>query len=341
MNKHRNRILVICGPTATGKTSLGVHLAKKFSAKGGNGEIVSADSRQVYRGMDLATGKDLPRDAKLKIKSEKLKVKVDTNILRPYRFDDIPVFLLDVVYPHEAFSVAEYHKFAHEVIENVWTRGKLPILVGGTGLYIKAIIDGIDTIGVPPNPNLRTAYQNKATEELFDILFHLAPEVANGLNASERKNKVRLIRKIEIAQVGLEKFVERIWLGLDSLIIGLTAPRDILKRRIEERIDSWLESSGAQQEIRQLLASGIKWDAQSMSAIGYRQWRKYFEGGYQLQEVVREWKKDEWRYSKRQLTWFKKDKRIVWFDITKDGWQEDVEEKVRKWYNEDKLKAKS
>ncbi len=313
------KFLVICGPTATGKTILGVRLAKQF-----DGELVSVDSRQVYRGMDIGTGKDLPKNSKYqKLKNSKLGY---------YLFDGVPVWMLDVVEPTHSFSVAEYHGFAHKVIEDIWKREKLPILVGGTGLYIKAMIDGIDTLGVPPNPQLRAAYEKKSTEELFNILFHLSPDTVNTLNVSERKNKQRLIRKIEIAQMGVKKVTGKKWKNLKVVMIGLVCSYNILRQRIERRIEKWV-MKGAEDEVRKLLGRGIDWNFQAMNALGYRQWKEYFEGVAKKEEVVKRWKIDEWHYARRQLTWFKRDPRIQWFDVTKKRWEEDVEKKVQAWYN--------
>lgn len=323
-----NKLLVICGPTATGKTSLGIKLAKKF-----NGEIVSADSRQIYRGMDIATGKDLPASAKLKAKSGQRLV--------PYRFNDVPVWMLDIVEPTESFSVADYCAFAYRVIDDILKRGKLPVIVGGTGFYIKALIDGIDTLDVPPNPELRKAYENRGVEELFNVLFHLDPETANNLNLSDKRNKVRLLRKIEIAQSTRKAATmnrtrlpaRQVIVAKKVLFVGLTASPEILRERINKRIDEWIEQ-GAEDEVVRLLASGVPWDAQSMNAIGYRQWKSYFEGKAEKEEIIGIWKTDEWQYVKRQLTWFKRDQRINWFDITDNSWLVKVEELVRNWYNE-------
>ncbi len=313
------KLLVICGPTATGKTQLGVRLAKKF-----DGEMVSVDSRQVYRGMDIATGKDLPKNSTYqKLKNSKLGY---------YLFDSIPVWMLDVVEPTHSFSVAEYHERAHKVIEDIWKREKLPILVGGTGLYVKAMIDGIDTLGVPPHPQLRAAYEKKSAEELFNILFHLSPDTANTLNVSERKNKQRLIRKIEIAQMGVKEVSGKKWKNLKVVMIGLVCSYNILRQRIERRIEKWV-IKGAEDEVMKLLGSGVGWNFQAMNALGYRQWKPYFEGKSKKEEVVERWKVDEWHYARRQLTWFKRDKRIQWFDVTKKRWEEDVEKKVQAWYN--------
>lgn len=299
-----DKLLVICGPTATGKTELGVRLAKKI-----DGEIVSADSRQVYRGLDIATGKDL------------------------LAYGDVPVWMLDVVRPTQQFSVALYRELAVRVIREVWERKKLPVLVGGTGLYIKAVVDGIETAVIPPSKKLRKKYEGKSADELFSVLSKIDSKKAQSLNDSDRKNPRRLIRAIEIAShFPPQNPHSHIPLPTSSLMIGLTASPDILKGKIETRIAGWVKE-GAEGEVRKLIASGVSWDTQAMNAIGYREWRPFFERKAGGEEVVTQWKKDEWQYVRRQLTWFKRDKRIVWFDITKNGWGEKVERLVKEWYD--------
>lgn len=267
--------------------------------------------------MDIATGKDIDGGKK---KSDIWYIK------------NIPVWLLDVADPGQPFSVAQYHRLAHLAIEDIWKRKKLPILVGGTGLYIKAMIDGIDTLGIPPNPQLRATYAKKIAEDLFDVLLHLDPERANSLNRSERKNKQRLLRRIEIAQGGVGKKHVVEWKDLDALMVGLSVPTQILREKIFTRINGWI-ARGAQGEVARLVGWGVGWDTQAMSAIGYGQWRPYFEGTQTRSQVIQRWKQEEWRYSRRQLTWFKKDKRIRWFDTTEPGWQKKVEKLVGNWYH--------
>ncbi|MDO8551288.1 MAG: tRNA (adenosine(37)-N6)-dimethylallyltransferase MiaA [bacterium] len=314
-----NKILIIVGPTASGKTGLGLLLAKKY-----NGEIVSADSRQVYKEIDISTGKDIEGGKWITKKGEK----------GHWEVGGMPIWLLDVVNPSYSFSVADYHDLAHGIIKNIWRREKLPIVVGGTGLYIKAMLDGIDTLGVPPNPKLREAYENKTAKELLDILFHLDSKTAENMNRDDRQNKRRLIRKIEILQSGVIAKKKKEFVNLDPFLIGLTAPMEVLYQKIDNRIDSWVKG-GAEKEIKKLIGMGYSWELPAISAIGYRQWKPYFEGKVKAEEVVKRWKFDEHGYARRQLTWFKRDKRIKWFDISKRKWENKVEKLFSKWYHKD------
>lgn len=307
----KTKLLVVCGPTGVGKTSLGIHLAKKF-----RGEIVSADSRQVYKKLDLGTGKDLENATKVK---------------DWWEIEGVPLYLVDVAEPDEQFSVAKYTALALSIIGDIAKQDKLPILLGGTGLYLSAIVDGIDTLGISPNEELRKQYQNKTAEELLMILARLDPELANSLNKSEQYNKRRLIRRIEIAQTG-GKANQKKQQRYDSLWIGVTCKPETLRERIEKRIDQWVKE-GAEDEVRTLLEQGISWESQSMSALGYRQWQDYFEGDATREEVITRWKNEEYQYAKRQLTWFKKDPKILWFDIESPEWRQKVDKAVADWYH--------
>lgn len=300
------KLLIVCGPTATGKTALALFLARKFK-----GELVSADSKQVYKGLNIGTGKDLPL----------------INGTRLWGYD--------LVGPKDDFSVAQYVAFAQRTIGSIQERGKLPILVGGTGLYIKAIVDGIPTVKIPQNKSLRKNLASKDANELFEMLAQLDPIRAGTLNASDKKNPRRLIRGIEIAtwklgsgRKGLEAKTTK---PSSALFIGLTAPREFLFKKIKNRVKARLQA-GVEEEIKKLIESGVSWDNQSMSSLGYRQWRGYFEGELTRGEAIKNWEQEEKKYSKRQVTWFKRDKRINWFDITSSGWEKKVEKLVKKWY---------
>jgi tRNA dimethylallyltransferase len=317
-----DKLLIICGPTATGKTSLGIHLAKKF-----NGEIVSADSRQVYRGMDIGTGKDLPVISNFQFPISNLK-KLG---LGCYTLEGIRVWMLDMVEPSQEFNVARYVDLAQKVIVDIWQRNKLPIIVGGTGLYIKGLIDGIETLGVQPDWELRRRLENLPAQNLFDLLSRTDPIKAASLNASDRKNPRRLIRAIEVAskkpifKLNAKPFI------LDPLLIGLKTELKELYQRIDRRVEKRV-NQGVEKEIKKLISKGYSWNLPAMSALGYQEWQDYFEGQATREEVIQKWKFDEHGYARRQLTWFKKDKRIKWFNISKPNYQNEVEKLVESWY---------
>ena len=302
----RNKLLVICGQTGTGKTSLAIYLAKKF-----DGELISADSRQVYKGLDIGTGKDLKEIEKSKIK----------------------IWGYDLIEPKKNFSVGNYIRFAQKVINDIQKRDKLPILVGGTGLFTKGVTDGIPTAFVPRNLKLRKNLEEKDVNELFEILAQLDPIKAGSLNRSDKFNPRRLIRGIEVAAWSLERKAPRLFKKpkYELLEIGLQTSQDNLSQKIEKRVDKRIKG-GVEEEIKDLISSGISWDSQSMTSLGYRQWRGYFESKITKGEVIDNWKKEELRYAKRQLTWFKKDVRINWFDSSKKNFIKNVEKLVKKWY---------
>lgn len=317
------KLLIICGPTATGKTSLGVHLAKKFQ-----GEIISADSRQVYKGMDIATGKDI--GAAKWVKDH-------------WEVNGIPIWLLDVVKPNEEFSVTHYADLAWKKIRNIWQKGKLPILVGGTGFYIKTIIEDIPSKGISPNRLLREQLELKSVDSLFEELAEFDSFRAGQMNSSDRQNKRRLVRAIEVARWRVNNRLQETKkfppfeksLPFDFLLIGLRAPLKTLYQKIDKRVEEHLQM-GAEKEVKKLLAQGFSWKLPSMSAMGYQEWQPYFEGKAKLEEIVARWKFDEHAYARRQITWFKKQKKIYWFDIHEKRWQDKIEKEVFIWYTQNK-----
>lgn len=266
-----NKLLVICGPTATGKTALAAALAKKF-----NGELVSADSRQVYCGMDIVTGKDKP---------------------------DVPIWLYNVVNPEEEFSVSHWVRLAKRAVADIAKRNKLPIIVGGTGLYIRALIHPFATIDIPPNKALRNKLQTLSVTQLQNMVKR------SDMNDSDWQNPRRLIRRIEIAKgEKIHKSQKKIY---DTLLIGLTAPLPILDARIDKRFAQRIQQ-GMKEEIDRLIKKYGR-DFPSMSAIGL----------------------NEHAYARRQLTWFKKEKSIHWFDVTDAEMSDKVTALVRAWYTTD------
>jgi tRNA dimethylallyltransferase len=267
-----NKILVVCGPTATGKTALAVHLAKKFS-----GELVSADSRQVYRGMDLITGKEKA---------------------------DVPIWLYDVVDPDEEFSVSHWVKLAGRAVADIQKRNKLPIVVGGTGLYIHALLNPLETVNIPPDSKLRAQLSMISKEKLQKKLQMVAPNVWKKLNISDSNNPRRLIRKIEIAKSKIPTKTQT-----DHLLIGLKAPLVELDKRIDARMNQ-RKKKGIEREIAGLLSVYDR-NLPSMSAIGL----------------------NEHAYARRQITWFSRDPTVRWFDITKPGFKKNVTAHITRWYN--------
>ena len=244
----------------------------------------------------------------------------------------------DLVDPKGEFSVAQYLKIAHRIIDDISKRGAFPILVGGTGLYIRGVIDGIDTADVPKNNKLRKNLEGKSVNELYEKLSQLDSLKAGSFNSSDKKNPRRLVRAIEIAQYQLtKKFVtsarHTIGNNFDVLRIGLTAPKEFIDRRIVKRVIDRLDK-GIKTEVENLLKSGVTWENQAMMAMGYGLWRDYFEGDVTEDQILAEWARDEVRYAKRQMVWFKKDRRITWFDITDPEFLINVESLVKKWYNQ-------
>jgi tRNA dimethylallyltransferase len=318
-----DKLLVICGPTSTGKTRLAIKLAKKF-----NGEIISADSRQVYRGLNIGTGKDLPKGAKIKFPWFKK--------YGYYEIDGVKIWGYDLADPRHEFNVAQYLKFAERIISDIVKRGKIPILAGGTGLYIKGVVDGIPTAFVPKNNSLRKNLENKTPDELFEMLAQIDAIKAGQMNSSDKKNPRRLIRAIEVAtwkigNVKKEQRIEKKKVCPEVLMVGLTAPEKFIDKKIELRVDQRIKD-GIKEEIKGLIKNHVNWNMPSMTSMGYRQWKDYFGRKKGEAEVIKEWEEEEKKYVKRQMVWFKKDKRIRWFDITSADYPENVEKSVERWY---------
>jgi len=341
------KLLVICGPTGVGKTSLAIQLAKKF-----NGEIVSADSRQVYKGMDIVTGKDLAKNSRFHLVSRWNLINLHVGF---YEVDEVKVWLYDIVKPDYRFSVADYKECADSVIEDILNRGKLPIIVGGTGFYIRALLEGVGTMGVKPDWKLREKLQRCKVSELQRMLEETCPERMRGMNESDRKNPRRLIRAIEVAnwklevgsgkvdrEVGSEK--QRSHLSLHHpvshfssltsvLFVGLKAPFKDLYERIDQRVEERVKE-GAEDEVHELLSKGYAWENSVLgTTIGYRELKEFLEGKTTKEDTVQKWKFAEHNYCRRQITWFKKNPGINWFDITLENWADKVEKLVRTWYS--------
>lgn len=327
------KLLVICGPTATGKTSLAIKLCRKFG-----GEIVSADSRQVYQGMDIGTGKEISN-----IKYQISKTQIKNQNFFVYKIEGVPLWLWDVVAPDYRFSVADYVKCANLVIGDIWQGRKLPILVGGTGFYIKGVVGRIGTMGIEPNWKLRQKLQNYTVLQLRQLLEKTCPERLRKMNESDRRNPRRLLRAIEVALWKLEmgggkkknshlsfQYPASNFSHLTSILfIGLTAPRKILYRKADLRIEEMFHQ-GLLKEVK-ALAGEYGWPAPGLRSIGYAEFRLYFEGKGTLEEVRERIKFNTHAYIRRQLTWFRRNSSVRWFDVSQDGFDNQIERLVKSY----------
>ncbi len=307
------KVIAILGPTATGKTDLGIGLAKKF-----DGEIVSADSRQVYEGMDIGTGKADPASKTPPVRKK-----------GSWVVDGVPVHLYDILTPDQSFSVASYQQKAYEVIEEIHKRGKLPILVGGTGLYIRAVVEGLNIPKVAPDADLRKKLEKKSLEVLQTELEKIDPVSYQEI---DKQNPRRLIRALEVFYQTGKKFSElrgNFSANFDTLKIGLTAPREVLYKKADQRVDIWFEN-GFVEEVKKLLDTGFSPDLPPMSSLGYRQVAMHLEGKLTLQEAKQRTKWEQHGYIRRQTVWFKKESGVNWFDTQEDFFEE-AGDLVKNW----------
>ncbi len=307
------KLLVICGPTGTGKTDLALSLAEKF-----NGELVSADSRQVYIGMDIGTGKELVEVKRQKAKGKKLIQKFKNYWL----VGNIPTHLYDVKNPDERFSLAEYQQLALARIKEIQSRKKLPILVGGTGLYIQAVTEGLNIPKAPPDFKLRERLENERIEVLLSDLEKFDPKTYQKI---DKNNKRRIVRALEVYyQLGepFSKLQEKYKVNFDILKIGLSAERNTLYQKVDKRIEQWFEN-GFIAEVK-ILIRKYSPNLASMSSVGYRQAVMFIQGKLDLSSAKLRMKFDTHGYIRRQLTWFKRDPSINWYDITMENTSEEV-----------------
>lgn len=307
------KTIFIVGPTATGKTSLAIALCKRF-----NGEIISADSRQVYKYLDIGTGKDIGQ-----VKNQKSKIKSIINNkerrLVFYEKSGVRIWLYDVVEPREEFSVAHYLKVFKPVYKGIFSRGKTSFVVGGTGFYLSALLNPPETVNVPPDKKLREKLLNLSLKRLQEELKALDREKLEKMNQSDRKNPRRLMRAIEVItsrrdappRVSPSPLIDKTTL----LIIGLQEDKEILKERVGLRVQARLRQ-GLLDEIGNLLDKGCRWTDPGLNSLGYREWREYFEKKKSYYETVEIWKADENDYARRQMTWFRKMKNIHWLDVS-------------------------
>lgn len=286
-----DKLIVVLGPTAVGKTALSIALAKRFST-----EVISGDSMLIYRNMDIGT-------AKPSIEEQ----------------DGVVHHLVDIIEPTESFDVTTFIEMARAKIREINERGQVPILAGGTGLYIKALLEGYQFNVTPQNEAFRqemeTVAREQGVEELHRRLAEVQPETAARLHPNDIR---RVIRALEVATFGgetvsQEKEDETACL-YDVAVIGLTSERSLLYERINQRVDQMM-ADGLLDEVKGLLESGVPADAQSMKGIGYKELVAYLEGKCTLEEAVDEIKKGTRHFAKRQFTWYRKMPYIDWYEV--------------------------
>jgi len=297
-----NKLLAIVGPTATGKTGLAVELSKEFPSI-----LISVDSRQVYRGMDIVTGKDHPQH--------------------------VSIAGIDIVNPDEDCSVSVWHQAVSPALARAHQNNLLPIVVGGTGLYVSALTEGIETIAIPPDQKLRQKLIKLNTSELQAKLKQIDPHKLKSMNHSDAHNPRRLIRAIELANSPSAK--EKRLISPDTLYIGLRYPdtsqyHDLVGSRVRSRLDH-----GALEETKQLIEQ-YDTSLPSFTSLGYKHLIRYLHQEISRDELVSSWTQDELAYARRQLTWFKRIASIHWFNPHNPLLSTKVASLVKGWYHQTK-----
>jgi len=275
------KLIVILGPTSSGKTELSVKLAKKF-----NGEIISADSRQIYKGINIGSGKVTEKEMR-----------------------GIRHHLLDVANPKRKFTVSQYQKLALSAIKKIQTKNRLPFLVGGSGFYIKSVVDGIIIPEVKPDWTLRKRLEKKSARELYKMLLAMDPTRAKNI---DKNNSRRLIRALEIISKTKKPIGEfKIKRQFDVLEIGINKSQNELQKLIEKRLTKRLKI-GLVAEVKKLRASGVSFRRIEELGLEYRCISQYLQNKLNYKELKDRIISESKQYVKKQITWFKKDKRIKW-----------------------------
>ena len=298
----RKPLIILAGPTAVGKTSLSIRLAKETG-----GEIISADSMQVYRHMDIGSAK---------ITKEEM--------------DGVPHYLVDVLEPEEEFNVVRFQQMAKEAAEKIWEKGKIPLVVGGTGFYIQALLYDIDFTENDGDESYRRQLEQKGSDEegaseLYEMLKTVDPKAAQEIHP---RNIKRIIRALEFYHQTGRKISEHNETQRQKespynyAYFVLTDERSRLYERIDQRVDLMMEQ-GLLDEVRYLKERGVRKDSTAMQGLGYKELYAYLEGEYPLDEAVRIIKRDTRHFAKRQLTWFKRERDVIWADKSVIGQEEE------------------
>jgi tRNA dimethylallyltransferase len=299
-------VIVLLGPTGVGKTSLAVELARTLS-----GEIVSADSRQVYRFMGIGTAKPTPAQR-----------------------EAVRHHLVDIIEPDELFSLAEFCGQARAILEEIAGRGGLPFLVGGTGQYLAALLEGWQVPRVPPQPALRALLAKEAREQgvetLYGRLQQVDPVAAGRILPGNLRRIVRALEVYEVTGMPISAQQGKQAPPYDLLVLGLTMERPALYRRVDRRVEEMVEG-GLLEEVRTLLSRGYDWDLPAMSSLGYVQFRPFLEGHCSQEEAVAQLKYDTHAFIRRQYTWFRRFPVDRWFDAGRPEEMAAVRPHVQAW----------
>lgn len=297
------KVVVIVGPTASGKTAISIELAKKI-----NGEIISSDSMQIYKDMDIGTAK---------VTKEEMQ--------------GIKHYLVDCVLPNQRYTVSDFKKAAEEAIEEILSKGKVPIVVGGTGLYVNSLIYGIEYQDMKFDEEYRNNLMKKAEnpdglEQLWDEANLIDPEAMKIISKNDKK---RIIRVLEIYKAtGKTKTEQEILsrakeIKYDYKVFGITMDREKLYERINKRVDIMI-NQGLEQEVRNLLNKYSNFPT-AMQGLGYKEVKEYFDGKLSYEEMIEKIKQESRRYAKRQLTWFRANKDTIWLDSEKNTIKENID----------------
>ena len=301
------KVLVIVGPTAVGKTALSVELAKKF-----NGEIISGDSLQIYKKLDIGTAK------------------ISTS-----EMSGIPHHLIDVIEPTDNYSVADFQKAGRQLITEITERGHLPIIAGGTGLYIQSLLYDYQLGAKEVVSDVRKKYEELAEKigkkQLWEYLKEKDPLAAEKIHWNNQRKVIRALEVFEVTGYSIMTPKEKPQCLYEYCMIGLDTDRKLLYQRIDQRVDQMI-AAGLVDEARFVYSLG---EIQASQGIGYKELYPYFKGEITLEEAVEQIKQNSRRYAKRQLTWFRNRLKAQWFDLLKQPkQQEEIERVIKKWLEE-------
>jgi tRNA dimethylallyltransferase len=289
-----NKLLIILGPTAVGKSKLAIELAQKL-----NGEIISADSMQVYFGMDIGTAKPSKEE-----------------------LEEVPHHLINIIPPDKNWSVSDFVSNAKDIIKDIVKRGKLPIVVGGTGLYLNALIEGYSFPVIEADKSIRERLEGEAKSfgsvHLYEKLKKADPDAASKIHFNDLKRIIRALEVFEITGKPMSQLASKDVENLpyETVIVGLDMERKKLYERIEERVDQMLKA-GLIDEVKGLIGEGYDRKLTSMQAIGYKEVAEHLHGKYTNDELVNILKQNTRNFAKRQMTWFRRFKNVSWFDVEK------------------------